>query len=167
MDTRPSPGMADLEHATRVEVERIVKESRGDRITQIRLLLEGLAHRGIIDPEEVTPLSDVLASSFGAHLGKVEIDDALKQARAELGSVLGRRSSTQVAVTLLSSTVSSLQSLKEAGRPIAALAANQHRYREICGIAGAAIGGAFPPAGGAIGAAVGSLIGEIVDDCRD
>lgn len=158
-------GVSDLQHAAQAEVERIIKETKGDPLAEMKLLLGMLRERNLINDKEVTALSQVATAGHQAGSGKKTAQAAYFEVRSLQNTLLATPGTSPVALTLASSAVGSYTITQGSGGGAVVFAKSNGGWEGRGAAAGAIIGSVWGPLGGAVGGAVGGLVGHIVDEC--
>ncbi len=160
-------GAGDLEAAVRAEVERIVKETKGNALEQTKLLHHRLQELDLIRDGEVETLSRLAELSSEAASGKRSAQSAYFEARGLFNSMLAGNGSSAVALAIASGSVGSYtisENPDGSGTVIFAKSSGDWgpRGAAIGALIGLAIGG---PAGAGIGTVIGEGVGHAVDEC--
>jgi len=158
-------GASDLQHAVRAEVQRIIRETKGDAVAATKVLLGMLHERHLINDKEVKALSQLATAGHEAGSGKKSAQAAYFEARKVLDTMLASTGTSPVALVLASSAVGSY-SITQGSDGKTAFAKSGGTWEERGAAAGALIGSVWGPGGAAIGGAVGGLIGAAVDECK-
>jgi hypothetical protein len=161
-------GVGDLQHAARAEVQRIVRETKGDELAQIKLLLRKLRQQDLITDPEVTALHRLSEVSHEAAAERASAQEAYFESRKVLNSMLTSGEASPVALALASSAVGSYSiSEKPDGSGVVVLAKKAGSWEERGRTVGALIGARWGTDGAAVGAAIGGVVGAAVDECVD
>ena len=162
-------GASDLQHVVRAEVQRIVKQTKGNEIAQCKLLLGMVQERGLVTAEEVKVLQR--QAEVGIRAGAAKTGNANKayfESRDLYNSLLTRPGSSPAALAIASAAVGSYSTAEDSGGSgTVVYAKNNGAWEQRGAIVGAAIGGIWGSDGAAVGAAVGGAVGEAVDECLD
>jgi hypothetical protein len=100
-------GVSDLQHAVRAEVERIIKETKGDALAQSKLLIRMLRERNLINDKEVKTLSQIAEAGHKSAAGKKSAHAAYFEVRELYNMLLASPGTSPVALVLASSAVGS------------------------------------------------------------
>jgi hypothetical protein len=161
-------GVSDLQHAARAEIDRIIKETKGDELAQINLLIGRLRELDLVTDAEVGPLNRLSEIGYEAGAGKRNAGAAYLESRDLFNALLATGSASPVALVLASSAVGSYSAAPDpdgSGKVIYAKSNGGWEGRGAA--AGAIIGGAIGGVvGAAVGGAVGGLVGAAVDECK-
>jgi hypothetical protein len=164
-------GAGDLQHAIRAEIDRIVKETKGDELAQSKLLLGMLRKRDLITDTEVEAISRIAEVGHEAGAGKKganKAKDAYFESRGILNTLLASGDASPVALVLASSAVGSYSMTEDRdGSGTVVMAKTSGDWEGRGAAAGALIGSFWGPAGAAIGGLVGGGVGHAVDECID
>jgi hypothetical protein len=161
-------GVSDLQHAARAEVQRIIKETRGDELAQSKLLLGKLRERDLITDTEVDALSRIAEVGREAGGEKGSARQAYFESRDMLNTLVARGDASPVALVLASSAVGSYTVTEDRnGSGTVVVAKTSGSWEDRGKLAGALIGATWGPAGAAIGGAVGGIVGAAVDECTE
>jgi len=158
-------GVSDLQHAALAEVERIIKETKGDALAQMKLLLGMLRERNLINDKEVTALSQAATAGHEAGAGKKSPQAAYFEVRKLHNKLLASPGTSPVALTLASSAVGSYSITQGSDGETVVIKKSSGGWEGRGAAAGAIIGSIWGPLGGAVGGAVGGLVGHVVDEC--
>jgi hypothetical protein len=159
-------GAGDLQHAMRAEVDRILKETKGDALAQTKLLHHRLRELELIEDHELETLSRLAELASESARGERSAQAAHLEARDLYNRMLASRSPSPVAVAIASSSVGSYtvtESPDGAGTVVYAKSNGEWEHRGAA--AGAVIGSLWGPGGAAVGGAIGGLVGAAVDHC--
>ena len=159
-------GVSDLQHAALAEVQRITKETKGDALAQMKLLLGMLRERNLINDKEVTALSQVATAGHEAGTGKKSAQAAYFEVRKLHNTLLASPVTSPVALTLASSAVGSYSITQGSGGETVVFKKSGGGWEGRGAAAGAIIGSVWGPLGAAVGGAVGGLVGAAVDECK-
>jgi len=159
-------GVSDLQHAVRAEVERIIQESKGDALAQIKILIGKLRERDLINDKEVKALSQIAKAGHECAGGKKSAQAAYFEVRELYNTLLASAGTSPVALVLASSAVGSYSITQGSDGEIIVFKQSTGGGWEGRGAAaGAVIGSIWGPLGAAVGGAVGGLVGHAVDEC--
>jgi hypothetical protein len=161
-------GASDIQHALRAELNRIVKETKGDAVAQSKLLLGMLHERDLVTDAEAEAVSRIAEIGHEAGAGRKGARDAYFETRDTYNRLLAGGGASPVALVLASSAVGSYEvqdSPDGSGTVVMAKTSGDWEGR------GAAIGGiigaTWGPAGAALGGLVGGAVGHAVDKCTE
>lgn len=162
-------GAGDLQQATRAEARRIRQETRGDVLSQLRLLLERLKAENLITDADAESLQRLFAASEEARASRQGVYEAYFQSREVFYSMQASGQAGPVALAIASSTVGSYSiNPGTDGSGTVVMAAANNRWATVGAAAGAEIGGRLLGEGGAaLGATIGGAIGGAVDECLE
>lgn len=161
-------GVSDLQQATRSEVARIIKETKGDALAQSKLLLERLHERNLITDTEVKLLSRMAEVGRAAGAQKGSAQAAYFESRDVLNGLLAGGGASPVALVLASSAVGSYSISEDRdGSGTVVMAKTSTEWEDRGKLAGALIGSTWGPGGAVIGGAVGGVVGAVVDECLE
>jgi hypothetical protein len=158
-------GVADLHHAARTEIARIVRTAQGDPLAEGRLLIRELGDRGLITESEVGTLSKLALIAHETGLDKRQPADAYLESRDLYATMLAAGGASPVALAIASSAVGSYEIAPAPGGGVAFAKKNGGAWESRGAAAGAIIGSSWGPLGAAIGGAVGGVVGAAVDEC--
>jgi hypothetical protein len=161
-------GAGDLQQATRAEARRILKDTKGDELAQLRQLLDRLREQGLVTAADVKSLQQLQRINSDAQAGKRSGQDAYFASRETFHAMLAGGAASPVALAIASSAVGSFAiEPGPDGAGAVAVAAARNRWSQTGATVGAAIGSIWGRDGATIGAAVGGAIGGAVDDCLE
>jgi hypothetical protein len=158
-------GVTDLQNAARAEVERIIKETKGDVLAQMKLLIGKLRERELINDTEVTALSQMAEAGHAAGAGKKSAQAAYFEVRELHNTLLANAGTSPIALVLASSAVGSYSITQGSDGGTVVFKKSGGGWEGRGAAAGAIIGSIWGPLGGAVGGAVGGLVGAAVDQC--
>jgi hypothetical protein len=158
-------GVSDLQHAVRAEVERIIKETKGDALAQSKLLIRMLRERNLINDKEVKTLSQIAEAGHKSAAGKKSAHAAYFEVRELYNMLLASPGTSPVALVLASSAVGSYSTTQGSDGKTVVFKASTGGWEGRGAAAGAVIGSIWGPLGAAVGGAVGGLVGHAVDEC--
>lgn len=162
------PGVGDLQRIALREVERIMKEARGDRTAAVRIAIGRAGELGFVTAEEAGRLAELADLGFAAASGRLQQADAHARSRELLDAMLaeGRASAAALAFAAGSSHAEPGPPAAD-GSPGVVFRKASSNWQDTLGGAGAVIGGVIGggPSGAAFGAALGQVVGKIVDEC--
>ena len=158
-------GVSDLQHAARAEVERIIKETKGDALAQTKILIGKLRERDLINDKEVKTLSQLAKAGHECAAGKKSAQAAYFEARELYNTLLASAGTSPVALVLASSAVGAYSITQGSDGKIIVFKASTGGWEGRGAAAGAVIGSIWGPLGAAVGGAVGGLVGHAVDEC--
>ena len=158
-------GVSDMQHAARAEVERIIKETKGDALAQIKLLIGKLHERQLINDKEVTALFQLAKAGHEAGAGKKSAQAAYFEARKLHNTLLASAGTSPVALVLASSAVGSYSMTQGPDGETVVFKKSGGDWEGRGAAAGAIIGSLWGTPGALIGGAVGGLVGHAVDEC--
>jgi Glycine zipper len=159
-------GVSDLQHAARAEVQRIILETKGDALAQIKALIGQLHERHLINDKEVTALSQLAKLGHEAGAGKKKAQAAYFEARELHDKLLASAGTSPVALVLASSAIGSYSITQGSDGETVIFKKSDGDWEGRGAAAGAIIGSIWGPLGAAVGGAVGGLVGHAVDECR-
>jgi hypothetical protein len=160
-------GVSDLQHAARAELDRIVKETKGDELAQIKLLIGRLRELELVTDAEVDVLHRLSEIGYEAGAGKRNAGAAFLESQALHTTLLATGNASPVALVLASSAVGSYApSAAPDGSGTVVYAKSNGSWEGRGAAAGAVIGSIWGPLGAAVGGAVGGLVGAAVDECK-
>jgi plasmid stability protein len=159
-------GAGDLQHAVRAEVRRILKETEGDPLAQIKLLINRMHDLRLITDSDVDALNRLADLGNEAVRQKGDARGPYFESRDIYNKMLAGGESSPVAMVLASSAVGSF-SISEDGDGAVVFAKASGEWEGRLGAAGAVIGSFWGPAGAAAGAVIGSAVGAAVDECLE
>jgi hypothetical protein len=157
-------GVSDLQNAVRAEVDRIIKETKGDPLAQMKLLIGMLSERNLINEKEVRVLSQMAEAGHAAGTGTKSAQAAYFETRELHNALLASAGTSPVALVLASSAIGSY-SITEGSDGTVVIAMSRGGWAGRGAAAGAAIGSIWGPEGALVGGAVGGLVGAIADRC--
>lgn len=159
-------GVSDLQHALRAEIERIIKETKGDALAQTKLLNGRLRELNLITDKEVEVVNRLAEVGHEAGAAKGDAREAYVESRDLYNSLLASGEASPVALVIASSAVGSYEmTLDPGGSGNVVFKKSGGDWEGRGAVAGAIIGSAWGPMGAAIGGAVGGLVGHAVDEC--
>ena len=159
-------GIGDMMEAMREEIERIIKETKGNPLAETKLLYRRLHEMGLLEEREVETLSKLAQHSFEANAGKKSAQEAYFHARASYNGMIASGKATPLALVLASSSVGSYTvSANPDGSGTVVYAKSGSDWEHRGAAAGAIIGGIWGPEGALVGGAIGGLVGAAVDHC--
>lgn len=171
MTTTTSPigigvGVRDLQSAANREVQRLLKESKGDRATAVAALLTHIHKLGYINDTDLKYLTTITHKGFQAAAGKTPAAQSYFEVRRIYDDMLASGSSSPAALAFASASVGSYETVTNEGSETTVVYKKSNRnWQDTLTAAGVAVGGAFgqPVLGGVIG----GVAGKIVDECID
>ena len=158
-------GVSDLQHAVRAEIQRIIKETKGDALAQTKLLIRMLRERDLINEKEVKTLSQIAEAGHKSAAGKKSAHAAYFEVRELYNKLLASPGTSPVALVLASSAVGSYSTTQGSDGKTVVFKASSGGWEGRGAAAGAVIGSIWGPLGAAVGGAVGGLVGHAVDEC--
>jgi hypothetical protein len=161
-------GVGDIQHAVRAEVERILKETKGDELAQTKVIHGMLRTRGLLTEAEVRTANKLAQIGIEAGKGKRDARAAYFESRDLYNGLLAKGDASPVILALASSAVGSF-SITEGtdGSPGVVFKKSDGSWEKRGIGLGAAIGAIWGPLGAGIGGAVGGAVGAAVDECLD
>jgi outer membrane protein with glycine zipper len=158
-------GASDLQHALRAEVDRIVRETKGNALAQSKLLIGMLRERNLINDKEVAALNNLAEAGHEAGAGRIAAKAAYFASRDLYNKLLASPGASPVALALASSAVGSYSITQGSGGDTVIFAKSGGDWEGRGAAAGAVIGSLWGPAGAAVGGVIGGLVGHAVDEC--
>jgi hypothetical protein len=160
-------GAGDFQHAVAAEVERILKETKGDVLAQHKLLTGMLHERGLITDKEVEVVSRLAEVGHEAGAGKKSAKEGYFESRDLYNTLLASGEASPLALVIASSAVGSYEITEDpdgSGGVIFAKTSGdwEGRGTKIGGLVGAYFGGV---GGAALGGLIGGAVGHAVDKC--
>jgi hypothetical protein len=166
LDSVVGVGVSDLQHAARAEIDRILKETKGDELAQSKLLIARMRELNLITDAEVAAVSRLAEVGFEAGAGKRSAREAYFESRDLYNKLLAGGEASPVALVLASSAVGSYSITENPdGSGVVVFAKSGGNWEGRGAAAGAIIGSLWGPGGAAVGGAVGGLVGAAVDSC--
>jgi hypothetical protein len=162
-------GVSDLQHAIRAEVQRILKETKGDELAQTKLLNGMLRKRGLLTEPEVRTANKLAQIGIEAGKGKKDAKAAYFESRDLYNGLLAGGDASPVALVMASSAVGSFSITEDPDGSQGvvfkkAAGAWEQRGERLGALVGFRLGGL---GGAVIGGAIGGTVGEAVDECLD
>jgi hypothetical protein len=159
-------GAGDFQHAVAAEVERILKETKGDVLAQHKLLDGMLRDRGLISHDEVEVISRLTELGHHAGAGKKGAHESYFESRDLYNKLLASGEASPLALVIASSAVGSYEMTQGpdgSGGVIFKKSSGdwESRGTKIGGLIGAYWG----PGGAALGGLIGGAVGHAVDKC--
>ena len=167
MDTlRGMTGMPDLMRAVRAEASRVMKETKGDLVGELDMLLGRLVDAELIRRDEVGPLLELYKVSLQAGQDKGDPTRAYFDARGRYDKLAGQGPSPVALIVAGASLGSFDLELADDGTPTVVV------YRVSYGTHLAAIGASVGvllggAVGGVLGGQIGGFLGGIIDEKKD
>jgi hypothetical protein len=161
-------GVSDLQHAARAEINRIIKETKGNELAQSKLLIGRLRSLGLLKDTDVKVVTRLAEIGHRAGAAKSDARDAYFESRELYNTLLAGGDASPVALVLASSAVGSYTIAKDPdGSGTVVFKKSSGDWEGRGAAAGAIIGSFWGPGGAAIGGAVGGLVGHAVDECTE
>jgi hypothetical protein len=169
MDLTPAIGVgaSDLQHAVTAEVERILKQTKGDALAQSKLLIGMLRERSLITDSEVRVLNRL--AKVGHEADKKDAKGAYLESRDMYNRLLASGEASPVALVIASSAVGSYEiaPAKPDGSGGVIFKKSSNDWQNRGALIGGLVGAFYGPGGAALGAAIGGAVGHAVDKCLD
>jgi hypothetical protein len=161
-------GVSDIQHAVRAEVERILKETKGDELAQTKLIHGMLRTRGLLTEADLRTVNKLAQIGIEAGQGKRDAKAAYFESRDLYNGLLARGDASPVALAMASSAVGSFSVTEGTdGSPGVVFKKSNGAWEKRGTAVGATVGAIWGPLGAGIGAAVGGAVGAAVDECLD